>query len=344
MISKPTNRLKSAITSRRLLTSVQPVYTKYISNLIYQSSFGLLSALSIYMKLKISVTLLALSLIPTIASAQFSRSSDFTIVSTSAKPSAILNHDHYICLGKMSAEIDDEVFSLKKSYPYLFKTISIHQDNCFAPAEVSENLRGKFDSILEKIDTKSGDYLKAFIPEKNIEMTDFQLRNQDRSLGRKILRAELLIGGAELAGMGILIALPKSVTKWEDGWVDDAKSNLKRAWTKPPVWDKDHWSINYIGHPYAGALYYNALRSQGATRLQSFIFSTVQSTIWEYGLEAFAEQPSTQDLFITPLVGSFVGELAHLATLRMRRNGFTGIEKVVVTVINPSYVLNNGFK
>lgn len=176
------------------------------------------------------------------------------------------------------------------------------------------------------------------------EIEAFELRNEKATLGKKLLRAEVLVGGLEVVGMGILIALPKSITKWDDDWMDDAKRNLKRAWTKPPVWDKDEWVINYIGHPLAGAAYYNMLRSQGGTRLQSLIFSTVQSTIWEYGIEAIAEQPGIQDLFVTPLAGAVLGELAHWGTERMRRNGFTFGEKVLVTIINPSYVLNNGFR
>lgn len=178
----------------------------------------------------------------------------------------------------------------------------------------------------------------------NNEVEKFELRNEKASFGKKLIRAKLVVGGAEALGMGILITLPRSITKWDEDWMDDAKRNLKRAWTKAPVWDKDEWAINYIGHPLAGAAYYNMLRSQGASRLSSFIFSTVQSTIWEYGIEAIAEQPSIQDLFITPLVGSLIGELAHQGTLRMKRNGFTLGEKILVTIINPSYVLNNGFR
>lgn len=178
----------------------------------------------------------------------------------------------------------------------------------------------------------------------NKDIEKFEFKNEKASFGKKIFAAEAIVGGAELAGMGILITLPKSITKWDENWMDDAKNNLRRAWTKPPVWDKDEWAINYIGHPLAGAAYYNMLRSQGASVLSSFLFSTVQSTIWEYGIEAIAEQPSIQDLFITPVVGSIIGELAHWGTNRMRRNGFTFGEKVLVTIINPSYVINNGFR
>lgn len=169
------------------------------------------------------------------------------------------------------------------------------------------------------------------------------LRNQDRPLGRKILRGAFLIGSVELGGMIILNLMPKEITKWESDYIKSAKKNLARSFTQPPVWDKDEWAINYIGHPYAGSIYYNALRSQGATIFQSFAFSTVESAIWEYVIEGIAEQPSIQDLIITPVLGSVVGELTHIATLRMRRNGFNFLEKAFVIVLNPTYWANNGF-
>ena len=50
-------------------------------------------------------------------------------------------------------------------------------------------------------------------------------------------------------------------------------------------------------------------RRSGFTVLESFGYSTIMSTFfWEYGIEAFAEIPSIQDLIITPVVGSVLGE------------------------------------
>ena len=62
--------------------------------------------------------------------------------------------------------------------------------------------------------------------------------------------------------------------------------------------------------------------------------------MWEGGME----QPSIQDLIVTPVLGSFVGELAHRATISMSKNGFQWYEKVLVCLINPTFVFNNGFK
>jgi hypothetical protein len=172
---------------------------------------------------------------------------------------------------------------------------------------------------------------------------DKLLRNEKASVWKKVGRAELFIGGIELAGMGILILMPKEITKWEDTWMQDAWKNLKRSFTQPPVMDKDDWAINYIGHPVAGSYYYNALRSQQASWFHSFLFSTAQSCIWEFMIEGVAERPSIQDLIITPITGSLLGEGTHQLTMRMRRNGFSFMEKVFVIVFNPMFAINNGF-
>ncbi|MET0517186.1 MAG: DUF3943 domain-containing protein [Nitrospiraceae bacterium] len=51
-----------------------------------------------------------------------------------------------------------------------------------------------------------------------------------------------------------------------------------------------------------------------------------------------------QDLLITPIVGSILGELVFRATQEMRKDGLTTGEKVILTVINPLYVLQNGYR
>jgi hypothetical protein len=180
---------------------------------------------------------------------------------------------------------------------------------------------------------------------QNIAHADsFRLRNQDASIWFKMKRAVIFIGGTELICMGILMAMPKEVTKWQPGFLNDAKKNLKQAFTTPPVNDKDNWKFNYVGHPIAGSLYYNSIRSQNATIFQSFVFSFAQSAIWEYLIEGMAEQPSLQDLIITPIFGTLLGEASHSATIKMRRNGFNWLEKITVTIINPFYVVNNGYR
>ena len=179
----------------------------------------------------------------------------------------------------------------------------------------------------------------SFSKQSNIPL----LRNEHAGIWKKVGRAELFIGGVELLGMTVLILMPKEITKWSEDWAKDAWRNLKRSFSTTPVWDKDDWALNYIGHPIAGSYYYNALRSQNASRFHSFLFSTAQSFIWEYIIEGVAERPSAQDILITPVVGSMLGEATHLLTMSMRKNGFNFFEKVFVILFNPMFAINNGF-
>jgi hypothetical protein len=146
----------------------------------------------------------------------------------------------------------------------------------------------------------------------------------------------------------ILFISPPAYTKWDNYFGEElllhAGSKLKDAWTRPPVWDHDTYFTNYICHPYAGSFYYNTMRTKGGSAAASFGFSVFSSTLWEYGLEAFFEQPSIQDLIVTPIVGSIVGEAVHRLTLEMSIGGFNFPEKLAVLFLNPSYVMNHGFK
>lgn len=177
--------------------------------------------------------------------------------------------------------------------------------------------------------------------ELNYKEGKFGLRNEDATGSRRFWRSQLLIGGTEVVGMGILMLLPKRITKWDSDYIKRAGKNFRESWTKAPVWDKDHFAMNYIAHPLVGSYYYNAMRSQAAKPLSAFLFSTAQSFIWEYCIEGVAERPSTQDLIITSTTGALLGEIIHRGTLRMGRNGFTTFEKVVVCIMNPLFVLNN---
>lgn len=146
--------------------------------------------------------------------------------------------------------------------------------------------------------------------------------------------------------MGVfLVSMPDDITKWhavDKFQIPHMLNQYKSAFTTAPVIDQDYWYVNYIGHPYQGSFYFNSIRSQGGTFLQSSLYNVFQSVIWEYIWEGGLEQPSIQDMIVTPIVGSMLGELTHRATLSMRRNGFNWYEKVAVCVINPAYAINNG--
>jgi hypothetical protein len=160
---------------------------------------------------------------------------------------------------------------------------------------------------------------------------------------RMFFKGWVLITGVEVALLAVTASLPKSWTGWSSTFVQDGLGNLRNAYTGPPVWDTDHWFHNYIGHPYGGSVYYNTVRCQGAKKGQSFLFSMALSLQWEYFFEAFAEQPSIQDLFITPVFGSLLGEFVHRVTVSLKKNGTSFGEKVIITILNPTSVVFNGY-
>lgn len=108
---------------------------------------------------------------------------------------------------------------------------------------------------------------------------------------------------------GLLYAMPESVTNWNRGEIKNLFKNYKRKVSKGPVVDKDALWLNYIAHPYFGAIYYLQPRTAGYDWNVSAFFSFIASGLfWEYGIEGFAETPSWQDLIITPAIGSLIGE------------------------------------
>jgi len=129
-----------------------------------------------------------------------------------------------------------------------------------------------------------------------------------------------------VAGVGViafLAILPEDVSGWEKGTLE--RGDLINKWyenvKEGPVWDEDVWYINLIGHPYFGGVYYQAARKSGYNQWNSFTYTALMSTFyWEYGIEAFAEVPSIQDLFVTPIGGWIYGEWAHNKEKDIRRN------------------------
>lgn len=117
-----------------------------------------------------------------------------------------------------------------------------------------------------------------------------------------------------VATIGAIALLPEGVSQWsakDKAFVDAQELLSKHAdnIAKGPVWDNDEWTVNYIGHSVAGSYFYVWGRQSGLSWQESAILTTLMSTLyWEYGWEAFAEAPSIQDLIVTPIIGSLLGE------------------------------------
>ncbi len=107
--------------------------------------------------------------------------------------------------------------------------------------------------------------------------------------------------------VAILYALPESFT----GWTDEQKESysLSQWWdnVQNPEWDTDDFFLNYVAHPYWGAAYFVRSRERGFGELDSFLYSAALSASYEFGAEALFENPSIQDLIVTPVGGWLVG-------------------------------------
>jgi hypothetical protein len=120
----------------------------------------------------------------------------------------------------------------------------------------------------------------------------------------------------QLVTIGILYTLPESISNWSDEQKDEY--SLGKWWenVRNPQWDDDKFWINYLAHPYWGAAYYVRARERGFDERASFWYSTLMSTAYEFGAEALFEQPSIQDLVVTPVGGVILGE--YFMALRAR--------------------------
>ncbi len=139
-----------------------------------------------------------------------------------------------------------------------------------------------------------------------------------------LLHQTYTILGLSVVTAATMTLLPESITKWDEE--SRSLKGLGKKWkdnvTEGPVWDRDEHFLNYVMHPYFGGVYYTAARHSGFNEFESFLYSATMSTFfWEYGVEAFAEVPSWQDIFITPFLGSVVGEMMFEAEQNIVASG-----------------------
>ncbi len=153
-----------------------------------------------------------------------------------------------------------------------------------------------------------------------------------------------VLTGAFVGTLLVLECLPEDATTWNRAELQ--KTPLFTRWKEHvledgPEWDHDKFIFNYVLHPYAGAVYFMSARSVGFNFWQSLLYSSIISDVgWEFGIEAFMERPSYQDLFITPLVGSAIGEgfyklKRHIVDNDYRLFGSPVVGNVVAFLIDP---------
>lgn len=197
------------------------------------------------------------------------------------------------------------------------------------------------DIIVEPAHVEPGRVLLPLYKPNNYDMPYSMTANYP-DYKRLWLNTGVLFGGGVLA-LGVLQLLPEDATSWNKKEITSVP--LFKRWgqnvSKGPVWDGDNLIFNYVLHPYAGAAYYMGARSLGFNVLYSFLYTTGISTLfWEYGIEAFMEIPSLQDLIITPVAGTIIGESFYLLKRHIVSNGYElfgsrVLGNVVAFIIDP---------
>ena len=122
--------------------------------------------------------------------------------------------------------------------------------------------------------------------------------------------------GYQWVTIGVLYMAPESVSSWTDEQKEGY--DLSYWWdnvTHPEI-DSDKFYLNYVLHPYWGAAYYVRAQERGYGPRESFWYSAMLSTIYEFGAEALFEEPSIQDLIVTPVGGALLGGYF----MKLRRN------------------------
>lgn len=151
--------------------------------------------------------------------------------------------------------------------------------------------------------------------------------------------------GYQWVTIGILYLAPESVTSW----TDEQKEGYDMSYWWDNVthvsMDTDKPYLNYLLHPYWGAAYFVRARERGYGAKQAFWYSVLLSSMFEFGAEALFEDPSVQDLVVTPVFGSLLGRYFMNARDNVRARelefgGRTTRDKWVWVLTDPLGALN----
>lgn len=149
---------------------------------------------------------------------------------------------------------------------------------------------------------------------------------------------------AHFVGYNLAAMLLMAPRERDESGYRDPPQGFERWWDNVthPVWDQDAWYNNYLLHPYWGASYYVRGRERGLDRGQAFWYSVLLSTIFEVGAEAMVEPVSYQDLVITPVVGSLLGEFVFWPVRQriLAKQSLDTTDKVVLVLTDPLGAIN----
>lgn len=252
-------------------------------------------------------------------------------IATEADTILTVEADTTVCIAT-TATVSVEADSISPNNPGYYFTDAFREDFLRVTAMPDTTNYALFDEISRK---KHGPI--------NIYQMPYSLTGSSPNWHRMWINTAVL-SGAFVSTLFVLELLPEDATAWNRASISQTppfKRWYRNIFVRNPEWDHDKWYFNYLLHPYAGAVYFMSARSQGFNFYQSLLYSFCVSTIgWEFGIEAFMERPSYQDLFITPVIGSVFGEMfykvkRHIVSHDYRLAGSPVLGNVVAFLVDP---------
>lgn len=149
--------------------------------------------------------------------------------------------------------------------------------------------------------------------------------------------------GYQFSIIGVLYVMPASISGWTDETKDDFSIQQYKDNVSQIVWDKDDWWLNYVLHPYWGGVYYVRAQQRGFGPMGSFLYAATLSSLYEFGAEAFFEEPSIQDLIVTPVAGYFVGKYFMEVRANIYQNSageLSATDKFILVMTDPMGAMN----
>lgn len=114
------------------------------------------------------------------------------------------------------------------------------------------------------------------------------------------------------------------------------RHNLRSGWRT----DTDPFTVNQLGHPYQGSMYYGFARSAGLDFWESMGYTVAGSAMWEIAGET--TPPSFNDQITTGFGGAFLGEaLYRMSNLVLDQTTMSGFwREVLAAAVSPPTGLN----
>lgn len=141
---------------------------------------------------------------------------------------------------------------------------------------------------------------------------------------------------AELVALQVIPNAFSRITS-DAEWAKVSLNSWGNNLTLPWQWDNNNFKNNQFSHPYHGAMYFNAARTNGYNFWKSAPWSFVGSLTWELFGEVWA--PAPNDLLNTTLGGITLGEMLYRVsslTLKNESHGFERVAREVTAgLLNP---------